>query len=374
MSDKSSATRVSQGDIDSGAAVESTIVCPFCCLHCDDLHMDDHDGIDVDCGLARRQFRSATGHPPPRIGRSIADAAAVVRHVKERIRGVCPWVMTGAVSLRNAKQLDVLQAAGKIRWILDDAAANQSMRRAISREGMIAASLGDVGRHADFVWTLGNQDDLPLPRLKHIAKPVTTGAVTMHWPDGIRAGQLGDLLHSLRFTTEPSMPPLAEVYRSILGSKYFAVVWVDDAFHAVEADAATCLLLNLVAMLNDPKRDPTRRAVLVPIDPCQTARSVSAWRSNQAPMGLTKRGMPRDPLIRVGAVQHWPIPALVQLGGEDPGEALANCYLPAAMPGVHESDAAIRGDGAVTLPLQKIGDTDVPNIPRWFEMLLDSKF
>ena len=342
------------------------VVCPFCPLHCDDVSVDADGKTDVDCDIARRSFAAALNAASPRIGDSIASAAEVTKHVRGLVEGTIPTVITSSVTLAAAKNLDQFHGQGEIDWVIQQSAARAAMQRTISRDGMIGATLADVRMHADFIWIIGNRDQKILPRINELTLPAGNQIAQIWSPLGVTAAQLGDLLDAIGRQEHPQDKSLAGIYEAALHAKYFAVIWVDDGFDPVEADAASALLLELIAVLNDPSRRESRRAVFVTFDEGQTGRSVSLWRRNEVPGNAGHLfSDDRSVVIRFGEPVESAEPVSIQVGGRDAGIEFANVFVPTAVEGIHRADMMIRGDGAVTLPLQPFAMSDLPTSCEW---------
>ena len=352
-------------------------VCPFCALHCDDLQVDNAGEVDVQCSIARRSYPVAMNPPQPRVGNENVSYSDATAQARLSIKNGPPVVLTSFTSLAAAKRLEEYHADGLIRWVFEESASRNSIRRAISRDGMIGATLADVRRHADCVWVLGNRDNQVLPRMGELGEQLSTGATQILWPHGARPHAIGDLLDAIRQKEPPPDPETAEIYRCIRMTNYFAVICCDDAFDEVEADAASSLLIELISYLNASDREGaaserSRRAVLVTFDSAQTSRCVALWRRNEGIRRHERQSDGDSPLIRIGDSFGDASPVAVQVGGRDPGSQKAAVYIPVATEGIHRADMVVRGDGAVTLPLGQIAESELPTASEWLSELLST--
>jgi len=358
------------------------IVCPFCPLHCDDLQVDPAGSVNVACQLACEGFADALHPTEPRIGNSKVSMQDVIEHARERMTLARPVVLASHVPLSTAKLLSQLQSDRVIDWIMPQSTSRAALRRAISRDGMISATLGDVRRHTDCLWILGNGPPQTMPRWRERIESMDAKVRTLHWPAGVSANQLADLLDALRHDQRPASPALGQVYDHFSQARSIAIVWFDDGFKPTEtlsekgseADSAATMLLELVLHLNDPQLHESRRGVLVTLDEAQTARSVSLWRCNEVAQDrfLSLIGDQHPLSIHLGVPPKTiPLPITIQVGGRDGGPEVSEAYAPTAIAGVHHRDMIIRGDGSVSLPLQSIADSHFPAVTAWLAELFD---
>ena len=386
-----------------------SIVCPFCPLHCDDLEVDCEGRTNVACQLAESGFHQAMSPPAPRIGSHSAsreELAEVARTLFVQSRQVI--VVTAGTDLQSARMLQQLQMDLRVTVQYESTPTRRAMASAISRDGVVAATLGELRCHADRVWMLGICPER-VPRAVERIQDPRRPAEIIDWPQGASADHLATLSSKLVAVehgevfdrpTITDTPELDRLLAEILRSRYFAVLVGDAAFAAVEAEAAAVMLLGIVSRLNT-----SRRAVITQLDPAQTNRAVTAWSSNRpldlglhAPDMLTESGadlpshlapglgagegvavnergqqtsVPRGRvLIRLGNANGTrPTPVALQIGGADPGPESAACYMPAATVGVDRPGIVVRGDGTVTLPLQCIRETDELTPAEWIRYL-----
>lgn len=201
------------------------------------------------------------------------------------------------------------------------------MRTAMAREGFIGATLGDVKQHADQIWVIGNATK-SLPRLpKHFAADSTVRSFEAF---------------SIDETAKLNLHSIEEAFGD---ARYVAIVFANDAFAPDQSPVSAEWWTRWIVAANK-----TRRVAQVVIDPTQTIRSVAGWTSNQS---LASNSTASDVRFGDANVER----SRLQVGGLDPGESLADAYLPVQIPGIHIADTVIRGDGAVTLALDKFSDS-----------------
>jgi hypothetical protein len=352
--------------------IETTIVCPFCPLACDDIHIvapEKAGQLPVAktvCQLARQRFRAALEPAQARIEHQVATLDEIQEHLKEATASSKRVVViTGGVDLATAKGLERLDSSGKIVWVIDQSALTQSWQRTSSRDGVISATFGDVREHADVLWLIGDVESAT-PRLKELLTTSETPPRVIETPGPLDL----DLLAKLSLVTRTpglvvKQSTIAELVPAILSSKYLAVIVGDGAFAAEFADAALSLLVRWVWLLNEK-----RRAVVLHVDDAATNRAVYRWRTNRS-LGISDDAScdANTLTIRVGEsiADHSPVD--VAIGTRDPGIDRAGVFIPCSMVGVQEAGAKIRGDGTVTLPLAKIVSSDLPLAVQWIERI-----
>lgn len=144
------------------------LTCPFCSLHCDDLHLDTDGGhlagITPACALAEASFRRAWAQPSAQ-------------------RGQAPFLIgEGARRLGNARRAlvvvggDADQAAVESAFRLAETISaalitvdpmDEGLALAMKSAGMLTATLGDLHKLAAQVVLLGSSPETIAPRLWH---------------------------------------------------------------------------------------------------------------------------------------------------------------------------------------------------------------
>src|SRR6056297_2349007 len=271
------------------------IVCPFCPLHCDDVILDPQGRPVVECDLAMTEFHRALATPtPPRLGKQgpsntnidgaeggkdtgdDSDTDMVEQHIVATIRDRAKTaqrivLVTAGTDLQTARDLDDLASADpRVSIRIDASPTRQAMATAVSREGVVAATIADVRRHADQIWLLGIRPE-QYPRLLERLIDPDRPATVHRSPSGITADDLASLV-----LADPNAPT-TDGTRTLASSRYLTVVVGDHAFRPVEAEAAAELLVQWIHRLN-----ANRRAVIVQLDRASTDRCVAAWRGNRS--------------------------------------------------------------------------------------------
>jgi len=321
-------------------------VCPFCPLHCDDVALEQPSGgnwmAKVQCGKAITAYAHALGDSQ---SARIADAAVATSLASEKAKAMFAGkdiihVATAGTDLDTARRLNQLQNKNRIRVAIDDTVSAAAWRAAISREGTLSATLGDVRMHADVVWTIGDVEN-ETPRWRE-----RIAAETKQWihSQSLAAEPLAELFQTLRSNANgnDSDEPIAA---SIGSANYLAIILGRNAFVESEATATAEMLSKMLWYLNK-----TSRAIVLQWDTAATNRAVTAWQTN-APIDSVTQDSQAEIHIRLGSPSEGAKAATLQIGGIDRGPQFAELYLPAATLGIDREGVTIRGDGTVTLPL-----------------------
>ncbi|TWU24978.1 hypothetical protein Pla52o_12750 [Novipirellula galeiformis] len=339
-------------------------ICPFCSLHCDDVRIDEvakHGWVaNVPCDRAtagyQHAFRDALD---ARCGDDRCTAMEASKHAQTLLSGSIPYsLVTTGTDLDSAKQLHQLQEAGRIRVLVDETASAEAWRAAISREGTLAATLGDIRTHADVLWTIG-EVDAETPRLRE-----RIDADQKRWvqSSSLDAESLAEIAFAIRAETVPEDSGTA-VTEAIRASAYLAIILGRHAFVDSEATATAEMLCKLLWHLNQK-----RRAVVLQLDDAATNRSVTAWQSNTVISSIAGNET-RKIDLRLGTPPDGARPVRLQIGGIDRGKAFAEVFLPASTIGIHRDAVVVRGDGTVTLPLvavtASVQPTPIERLHQW---------
>ena len=237
---------------------------------------------------------------------------------------------------------------------VETTASQISLQQAIARCGTITATLGDVKQHADVLVLIGDSQETT-PRLNQL---IDASNKAVHHDKNPNANSVADFAHAVRQGNH------------LAGDKYVAIIVAPDAFDRGQAGPAIELLVETVIWMNNAKRAKPQRAVLLSLDPLASLRSTMAWNTNKRLQPATPFDFESGTTIRMGCPQPHQHRADIQIGGADRGRKLASIFLPASTPGIHHTDAVVRGDGTVTLPLAKIADANFPTTDQWIARLL----
>ncbi|MCA9138435.1 MAG: hypothetical protein KDB00_16805 [Planctomycetales bacterium] len=354
-----------------------SIVCPFCPLNCDDVVLDgDGTWVDSQCDLAAGQFKAVVTPSPARIGDQTCERIdwESLRHSLS-LPDV-PTVELCDAAIGESKSLEALVAQGAIRIHIGDDESDVAMDQAIGRDGLMAATLGDVIRHAEFIWIIGDIGSAT-PRLSDRLRRSNARLESTRILSIELLSQLHHLLGETNSTDADEGPRQDsssagyQLFRQVRRSRYTAIVLGHSAFEpGCEVSAAEMLTRwmqrwnNLAIPVGEIDPPLTSRVVMLRFTRNQNLRSVMRWRNNY--VSRSHFSTPSAASIRIGgrvSTIAAPIELQIelQIGGEDPGPANARVYLPASIPGVHFSDTTIRGDGSVTLPLLAPMHSDLPS-------------
>lgn len=377
-----------------------TQICPFCSLHCDDVRQDQGSdalsGQAAECPIAKAAF-AGSANRRGRIEAEHCDRDQTLRHAQGLFADVAePTVLASLVDLATARVLQATVAAGRIRVFVEQSRSESAIRASMVRDGMISGTLGDVRKHADLVWIVGDIS-ATAPRFVDEIVRTKSGPVVHEFAGGVSVdeiaalsaavetqgrqrdtGRIAGLLESLYGPVRDQSEPDDQIF----AARYFAVVLAANAFDDDAALAAAAMLNRSVMKLNEQTR-----AVIVSLDAAATLRSVSAWSQNRSLQAWDRAanssallvsgiriGGPRTDIVGDGSSGSDESERVaVQIGGIDAGPASATCYLPASIPGVDRDGLVIRGDGSISLPLagsSTAGGTDLQSAGELLAALL----
>ncbi|WP_182865823.1 hypothetical protein [Stieleria mannarensis] len=337
------------------------IVCPFCPLCCDDLRVDPVSGeTEVPCHLAQVALTSAVRPPAARLGTQTIETVDWNQLRQTLSLPTEPVVDFNGATIAEAKTLETLVNQGQIQLRIDRSPSARALDQTIARDGWLGTTLGDAVRRAEYAWVIGNLDH-STPRLKERLNQSGLAIEYTPAPGIALLSRLHELLSTETSGSEDELCASASeadrLHEHFRHSRSTVVVVGDQPFQTGEETIASELLLRWIALWNEsalPMDDGdvpiVSRVTLLRLTADQNLYTVMRWRNNHvAPSDLSQSPMPD---IRVGLPTAENVtPVRLQIGGTDPGESIAQAYLPAAVPGVHHADTTIRGDGSVTLPL-----------------------
>ena len=234
---------------------ESTIVCPFCPLHCDDVSVSS----PPDCSILQhelpRVIRDGESH---RVGEQTATqeqaevAAKQHEDAADRVTVIARQATLG--------QARVMARCGfAIR--MEATATQVALQNAIARCGTITATLADVKQHADAMWGAGGGDDgdpaFDVDDL--IPDPTHADPATRPKPNADTVADFAVAVRKNEFLTE---------------ARYVAIIVAPHAFDGGQAGPAMELLVETVIEMNsasgvNSQRANPRRAVLLSLDPAR---------------------------------------------------------------------------------------------------------
>ena len=332
-------------------------VCPFCPLHCDDVSVVveelEKSFSQIGCEKAVSGFvRSLDSLAKPRIEDREVSYNEVLHFVSQRWAGSeCISVVTNGNDLETSRVLERFRSANRIKLFIDEDCSATAWRSAVSREGIVSATLADARLHADVVWMIGDVVG-EMPRIKETIK---TDGKSVIETVSLNADLLVEWTQQIRSLRLDQIESSSDAKR-LSDAAYLCILIGPDAFVRGQEVATAELLAKLVWFLNNESR-----CVAISLDSAATNRSVSAWQSNQSltssagEIAIADLASTVDIFIRSqeGRANRN---CILQLGGEDAGESTSLCYLPVALNGVHAPGVVMRGDGTVTLPLSSMVD------------------
>ncbi|TWT56478.1 molybdopterin-binding domain-containing protein [Allorhodopirellula solitaria] len=341
----------------------TSIVCPLCPLHCDDVGIDEQGGLEANgCPIAAAA-PPEKNRPPCRGEILIAsDAAKPLR------------VVTTGVDLTTARQLARWQAAGRIDLTFESDPSIEALLQAASRDGIVSATLADAATHADLVWLLGRADQA-WPRLAEKLRLGGNGADETKSQRFERCtaddlSRFAAAIESGAGSSSPATGELADHTDTWTSSEYAAVLVGPGAFADGEESLCATMLARLVR-----QRNTKFRCVLLTLDAAATLRSVCLWTNNTSPSATTEGDQSVGFDIRIGSpLGRDSRAASVQIGGIDPGAEFAAAYRACSVAGLHRPGMVIRGDGSVSLPLAAPVEADLPSSAELLNEILSDGF
>lgn len=329
-------------------AINQSIVCPLCPLHCDDVRLGETGDLIADHCPIVDEF-NAPSSASDRESATLDSAEGRSEDHGKRLR-----LVTTGVDLTTARQLSDWQRDGQIDLTIESDASIQAILGVISRDGIVSATIADVATHADLIWTFGRVDEA-WPRLMQKIRQGPRGDAN----DNVcRFGECSaDSLSQFAAATRPDSGSVSNVSADIFGpagqidrwnsSKYAAILVGPGAFAPGEESISAAMLCRLVRL-----RNADSRCVLVTLDSATTLRSVCLWKTNESPSSIAPDNTDVTFDIRLGApLNADSCPSTLQIGGIDPGPKLAHAYRSSSTAGLHRRGMTIRGDGSVSLPL-----------------------
>ncbi|XZE53187.1 hypothetical protein SH139x_004916 [Planctomycetaceae bacterium SH139] len=373
-------------------------ICPFCPLRCDDLSISGgtsemragklSSGGCRRAALAQQSLLEQGIFHDARGSALNISAAAWERAVAILAPAANIQISGGMLDVPTARAGVRLAAALGATINASSSSAGRAVLHSVERQGMVAATLGELARRADSVVLIGNVLD-EYPRLADRFLPAFSSDATPRrvlWLDtsgetspagtaetktetmdngwqrwSLPAEQLIDCLADAR---QPS--PRQAVEHTSAGqalAEWLAAghtscwLWASNSLSA----AAAAMLVGFVNDLNE-----ARRSMLIPLGDDVSFRATSLWLSGCGGPVDFSSGLPQlladqqapataDAQIWIHPYPTFPAhpadqPPLIVVG--TPDDALrqrATLVLPAAVPGIESAGTTFRGDGTVSL-------------------------
>jgi hypothetical protein len=351
-------------------------VCPFCPLHCDDL---DIKGLAQHCAMFASRFSVARQD----VANEPSDESLLATAVRWVAEAVTISVTGIIVDLETSRAVcDFVEKSGATLRV--GAGPSDGFAEAIARDGMFSITLGDAASPHQHVVMIGDASKR-LPRLggrlsragsiyawqstENLVERLARLRLTLKRPDACTLADDQDLLHTLDICQKQS-----------------AVVFVISASELIGGQQRS-FWSTLQGLLSDLNR--RIRASVLRFDDSMTLRSVTAWTSDgphrsaaaiDVPVDLEILFAPWHPAAETLASQAAPLPRRrITIGHPDPqaspiglagNDSPESIHLSAAIPGITTDGIVIRGDGSVTLPLNRVFDTHLPTASATLSRLL----
>jgi formylmethanofuran dehydrogenase subunit B len=140
-----------------------SVACPFCSLHCDDLHLKFDGGhwklISPNCKLASYRYREWSSVPKRISSSSFQEAAKILKNVHRLL-----IVLTGDVEQEAVIPAVNLARATSAYLVRDNNSRSENISSAIRAVGLLSATLAELRDRAGQVVILGNDPEKSLPR------------------------------------------------------------------------------------------------------------------------------------------------------------------------------------------------------------------
>jgi formylmethanofuran dehydrogenase subunit B len=388
------------------------VVCPFCCLLCDDLEVAAEGGAlrvtARGCPRAVAAFARPAPAAPPQVDGRPADMEAAVARAAA-ILGAARLPVLAGLGTDTAGMRAAIRLAERVGGVLDHAGSAGLLANlaAMRTGGWVTGTLAEIRNRADLVLLVGGDAATVAPRLlERVLRPPRTldgegppvrrivqlGGEPSAWP-GIEhvACPSGGLLAAVgvlrALVAGRRLPPDADPDGALAGlatalgaARYAAIAWAAGTLP--EAEPLVAHLAELTKSLN-----AKGRAVGLPLaggDNVIGASQVAAWQTGvPLPLGLAGGVPDHDP-------PRWSAAALLARGAADallwvsafsdlepppaavPTVVLARAgfvparpvevLIPVGVPGLDHAGSLYRTDGVVVLPVRRLRDTGLPGV------------
>jgi formylmethanofuran dehydrogenase subunit B len=408
--------------VDSAVEIHTDVACPFCGLACDDLTVETGAGNAAvrskGCSRSIESYRRIALHKSARaavagqtvdLDLALAECARILRNAhRPAIGGLATDVAGVRAALALADQLgaavDHVNGAGLSRNLL-----------CVQDRGWITTTFSEVRNRADLVVIAGEKPMLAFPRLAERLlgknrigqndREPTVISISSSAPDTSAldgpiehlpcdVDQLGDLFAVLlgllagRCDSTTGFGPLSRatlggLVERLRGARYGVLIWTADEFDFPHAELAIGAMNALLVALNE-----TTRFAGLPLagsDGDLTANFVCTWQTGLAlPVSFAGGRVDYDPsrFRTEQMLERGEVDALVWISSLDPEReppptavptivlGCGTMRLPAepavqidvATPGVHHAGHWVRADGAVTVRLRGLLESELPSV------------
>lgn len=398
------------------------VPCPFCPLLPDDLVIEQ-DGNQLrlsghDCAKSRAAIEKPPKNLQPRIkgkpaslDEAIEAAAGILRKSQQPLfagLGTDVAGMRATVALAEATH-------GAMDHMHGQAMSNNY--RVLQSRGWMTTTLTEIRNRADLVLFVGTdasnaygfyeraiwpQDSMfdPKPKdrqLVYLGSGLQPGKVPGagkgHKPRHLKCppAALGEVTGALNalLNEQPvndkvaglKLDDLQKLVDQLRNAKYSVIVWSPGDLPEDNGEAIIESICNLIESLNASTR--SSGFILGGDDAATTAANVTAWLTGYPLRVSFARGYPEydpaafstDNMIATGTADSlvWlstldadkkmpstKLPAIVIADSDKACSKTPDVFIPAGIPGIDHKGVLIRGDSVVSLPLQKLRDSDRP--------------
>lgn len=351
-------------------------VCPFCPLHCDDL---DIKALAAQCAL----FAIRISVTRQDVASEPSDESLLATAVRWVAEAATISVTGNIVDLETSRAVcDFVERSGATLRV--GVGPSDGFAEAIARDGMFSITLGDAAAPHQHVVMIGDASK----RLPRLGGRLSRAGSIYAWQS---TENLVERLARLRLTLKrPDACTLVDDqdlrYTRDICQQQSAVVFVISVGE-LRGGQQRSFWSTLQGLLSDLNR--RIRASVLRFDDSMTLRSVAAWTSDgphpraaaiDVPVDLEIRFAPWQSAAETLAFQAAPFPRRrITIGHPDPqaspiglasNDSPESIHLPAAIPGIATDGIVIRGDGSVTLPLNRLFDTHLPTASQTLLRLL----
>lgn len=317
------------------------VVCPCCPLHCDDIDPAPLMLGETGCPVADHRVAAV-------LAADAVDNEEALVTSRQWIRDAKQIVVTGhVIDLETSRAISEFASATGADVEVDG--SNPAMLPLFAREGAFLTTLGEVTSRDVSMFVIGDVAS-HWPRIETRLEHVKT---IQRWDDDEALPSRLAALRALvthRFTSEsPVDAAVANAATMIKASAYLVVLVAPLQERIGRSPVIWSTILGMVRELNK-----TTRAAILSFDPSVTQRSVMASRFDPKPYRLPADGDAlRIHFSPFGEGGNRSGGKTIMIGMGDKVFHKNERCLAASVPGLHHSGIVIRGDGSVTLPLQR---------------------
>jgi formylmethanofuran dehydrogenase subunit B len=217
-----------------------SVACPFCSLHCDDLHLNYDGGrwklISPACSLASRQFKKEDPVPGGTYSRSIQNATKILDKAHHAL-----IVLTGDVEQEAVIPALNLARATSAYLVRDNGNSGENISNAMQRVGLLSGTIADFSEQTDQVVILGDDPEKILPRFwEFIGNKKKDKTV---W---VNSRQSIEIIQHLRLCNLAIKTPIDEKIKAVatrISKAHSGVVFVSSESVLADANPLTEILL-----------------------------------------------------------------------------------------------------------------------------------